>query len=140
MLKYGNVSAGTPGMVMASLADSGRSGFDEARRLYPTRNSLNNWRREDRCVADHAVDVIGRVDLARGIELRISEVVAILPAMISVRVAEEYLVVGIEVMVDFFVPPVPVQTSATLRALKIAVGTGPCWRTHLVGWQPDAQV
>src|SRR4051812_15847609 len=41
ILKYGNDSVPTPGMEMPYLVASGRGGFDVARRLYPTRNSLN---------------------------------------------------------------------------------------------------
>jgi len=41
MLKYGKDSVLTPGMPMPNFVASGRGGFDVARRLYPTRNSLN---------------------------------------------------------------------------------------------------
>src|SRR6185295_1191742 len=39
---------------------------------------------DDPRVADHAIDIVGRVDLARGIELRLGEIVAVLPAMMAV--------------------------------------------------------
>ena len=41
ILKKGNESVPMPGMLIPYFAASGRGGLEVARRLYPTRNSLN---------------------------------------------------------------------------------------------------
>ena len=130
MLKYGNDSGLTPGMRDAVLGRIRARRIGRGAAVVADAELVEHHGRDDRGEIDDAVDVVGRSDLLAGVEFRIGEGIAVLAAVVIVRIAEKDLLAGGELVIDLFVPAVAVQAAAGFDGLQVVGGPGPALRSR----------
>jgi hypothetical protein len=95
--------------------------------------------RDDRRKADDTVDVVGRVDFARGVEFRTRERIAVLAAVVVLRITAKNLLVGRKLMVDLLIPAITVKAAAAIDELQIVRRAGAAGGARQVRRVPDVK-